>query len=141
ATLGPALEALGEQAAAACTRIRDDEGGAACPRCGGRPQVSCVADSGDSLVTGRRDLLCARCGWSWDYTRSACPACGEADEERLLVYSERWGRPVSAHGNGDGNGVAPVVFPNMRIAGCETCSRYMIEVDMARDALAVPEVD
>src|SRR5215218_6438415 len=33
------------------------------------------------------------------------------------------------------------VFPHLRIAGCSTCSRYLIEVDMARDGRAVPEVD
>jgi formate dehydrogenase maturation protein FdhE len=29
----------------------------------------------------------------------------------------------------------------LRIAGCETCRRYLIEVDMAQDTGAVPEVD
>jgi FdhE protein len=130
ASLAPALEGLGEPAVAPATS-------ASCPRCGGVPQLSWLAASGDSLVTGRRSLLCSRCAWSWDHTRSACPACGEDEEERLVVYTERWQGAVSGNGNGDG----PVVFPNVQIAGCTTCRRYLLEVDMARDAHAVPEVD
>jgi hypothetical protein len=138
ASLAPALEALGERAGAACGPVRDAESAALCPRCGGLPQLSCVMDSGESLVSGRRNLLCSRCASSWDFTRSVCPACGESREARLLVYTERWGGPVSANGNGDG---AAPVFPNLRIAGCESCRSYLIEVDMARDGRAVPEVD
>jgi Protein involved in formate dehydrogenase formation len=137
ASLAPALEALGEQAAEAC--VPELGADALCPSCGGRPQLSCVADSGEALVSGRRSLLCSRCGSSWAHTRSACPACGESDEARLLVYAERWEGAVSGNGSGDGAGQA--VFPNLRIAGCESCRRYLIEVDMARDGRAVPEVD
>jgi ribosomal protein L37E len=139
ASLAPALEALGELAGRACAPGRGDDHGTLCPCCDGRPQLSCVADAGDSLVTGRRSLLCARCGSSWDYTRSACPACGETDDARLLVYAERWEGPVAVNGNGDGAGQA--FFPHLRIAACETCRHYLIEVDMARDGRAVPEVD
>lgn len=141
ASLAPALEALGEEAGAACSAA---EGGALCPWCGGLPQLSVAADSGDSLVTGRRHLVCARCAASWDFTRSACPACGESDEERLLVYAEQWSGPVSPNGNGDGEadaGAAAPVFPNLRVVGCKSCSSYLIEVDLARDVRAVPEVD
>ena len=130
ASLGPVLEALGEPAVG-------PETSASCPRCGGLPQLSWLEASGESLVTGRRNLLCSRCAWSWDHTRSACPACGEDEEECLVVYTERWQGAVSGNGNGDG----PVVFPNVQIAGCATCGRYLLEVDMARDAHAVPEVD
>jgi ribosomal protein L37E len=137
ASLAPALEALGERGGVACEA--EEGADALCPGCGGRPQLSWVADSGEELVSGRRSLLCSRCGSSWVHTRSACPACGESDEARLLVYAEHWGRPVSANGNGDGS--APAVFPNLRIAGCESCRRYLIEVDMSRDGRAVPEVD
>jgi hypothetical protein len=139
ASLGPALEALGERAGEACASADDEEAAATCPICGGPPQLSVVADSGEALVSGRRSLVCARCASSWAYTRSACPACGEDDEDRLLVYTERWGGPVSANGNG--NGAGPAVFPNLRVAGCETCRRYLIEVDMAQDGRALPEVD
>ena len=33
------------------------------------------------------------------------------------------------------------VFPHLRVAGCTTCERYLIEVDLSRDGRAVPEVD
>jgi Protein involved in formate dehydrogenase formation len=139
ACLGPVLEALGEEAGAACTRRRDGGPGQRCPRCGGVPQLSCVASSGESLVSGPRSLLCARCGSSWACSRSVCPACGEREEARLSVFAERWDGPVSGNGRGDGD--ERPMFPHLRIAGCSTCSRYLIEVDMARDARAVPEVD
>jgi formate dehydrogenase maturation protein FdhE len=137
ASLVPVLEALGERAGAACGPVRDGEIAALCPCCGGLPQLSSLTASGESLVSGRRNLLCARCGSSWDYTRGACPSCGETDEARLLVYSEHWEGAVSLNGNGSG----PAVFPNLRIAGCETCRRYLIEVDLSLDGHAVPEVD
>jgi FdhE protein len=129
ASLAPALEALGERAGAACT-VRDDDGDdAVCPCCGGLPQVSFVAATGESLVSGPRSLLCARCASSWSCSRSTCPACGESGEARLMTYAERWGSD------------APPLFPHLRIAGCETCRRYLIEVDLERDPRAVPEVD
>jgi hypothetical protein len=135
ASLTPVLEALGERAGDACA---PGVGGELCPRCGGPPQLSYLAASGESLVSGPRSLLCARCGASWTCSRSVCPACGESEEARLSVYAEQWHGPVSGRGP-DGNGRP--VFPHLRIAGCSTCSRYLIEVDMARDPRAVPEVD
>jgi ribosomal protein L37E len=139
ASLGPALEALGEQAGAACADGRGDDESERCPRCGGPPQLSWVAASGEELVTGARNLLCARCGSSWNCSRSVCPACGESEEARLSVFAERWDEPQSTNGMGDDD--EPPVFPHLRIAGCSTCRRYLIEVDMARDGRAVPEVD
>jgi FdhE protein len=140
ASLGPVLEALGERAAAACdTAAPDGRHGEVCPCCGGPPQLSWLAASGESLVSGPRSLLCARCGSSWGCSRSVCPACGESQEARLSVYAEHWDGPVSGNGNGDGP--ERPVFPHLRVAGCSTCSHYLIEVDLARDARAVPEVD
>ena len=138
ASLGPVLEALGERAGAACAPGGGD-GGVRCPCCGGRPQLSYLAASGESLVSGGRSLLCARCGSSWSFSRSTCPACGETDDARLEVHAEAWEGAVSGNGNGDG-GTQPV-FPQLRIAGCATCNSYLIEIDMARDERAVPEVD
>jgi hypothetical protein len=141
ASLGPVLEALGERAGGACARGGDGDGRALCPCCGGLPQLSCIASSGESLVSGPRSLLCARCGSSWSWSRSVCPACGESEEARLSVFAERWEGPVSGKGRDDGDSDGRPVFPHLRIASCSTCSRYLIEVDMARDARAVPEVD
>jgi hypothetical protein len=134
ASLTPVLEALGESAGDACA---PGDGAELCPRCGGPPQLSYLAESGESLVSGPRSLLCARCGSSWTCSRSVCPACGEDREARLSVYAEHWHGPVS--GRRDGNGQP--VFGHLRVAACSTCSRYLIEVDMARDGRAVPEVD
>jgi hypothetical protein len=128
ASLRPALEALGERAGDACAAGEGGDG-AVCPRCGGPPQASCVAATGESLVSGGRSLLCARCGSSWACSRSVCPACGESGEARLTTYAERWGSD------------APPLLPHLRIAACETCRRYLIEVDLERDPRAVPEVD
>ena len=139
ASLGPVLEALGDQAGAACSRPPGGGEGSVCPCCGGPPQVSCLASTGESLVSGPRSLLCARCGTSWGCSRSVCPACGERGEEQLQVYAEHLEGPVSGRSNGDAE--ARPVFPQLRIAACSTCSRYLIEVDMARDTRAVPEVD
>ena len=139
ASLGPVLEALGERAGAACACERGRDRGQRCPCCGGLPQLSWLASSGESLVSGPRNLVCARCGTSWSCSRSVCPACGETKKRRLLVYTERWEGPVS--GNGKDQGDEPPVFPHLRIASCSTCNSYLIEVDMAREARAVPEVD
>jgi FdhE protein len=139
ASLAPVLEALGERAGAACTLGRGADGGVRCPCCGGRPQLSYLASSGESLVSGPRSLLCARCGTSWSFSRSTCPACGETDDARLVVHAEAWTGPVSGNGRGDGDGRP--VFPQLRIAGCATCHRYLIEIDIERDGHAVPEVD
>ena len=139
ATLAPVLEALGVGAGAACEPERPGEEGERCPSCGGLPQLSTIASSGDDLVSGPRSLLCARCGTAWKHSRSVCPACGESGEEELQVYAEQLEGPVSGNGNGRGDGQA--VFPHLRIAACSTCSHYLVEVDMARDARAVPEVD
>jgi hypothetical protein len=145
ASLTPVLEALGERADAACAPGPEGAGETRCPRCGGQPQLSCVASSGESLVSGPRSLLCARCASSWSWARSSCPACGESDEARLVVHAESWAGPVSGNGNGKANGKGdgdrPPMFPQLRIAGCSTCDRYLIEVDMERDGRAVPEVD
>jgi FdhE protein len=139
ASLAPALEGLGERAGGACARGRDEKQGQVCPRCGGQPQLSCVASSGESLVSGPRSLLCARCGMSWSCSRSVCPACDESKDSRLSTYAERWDGPVSANGKGEGPGQP--VFPHLRVASCSACSRYLIEIDMDRDGHAVPEVD
>jgi Protein involved in formate dehydrogenase formation len=141
ASLAPVLEALGERAGAACAGAPASEEREVCPRCGGLPQLSCLASSGDKLVSGQRSLLCSRCGFSWQYSRSVCPACGEKEDDRLWVYAEQLEGPVSGNGKHKADDDEPAVFPHLRIAGCSTCERYLLEVDMARDARAVPEVD
>jgi FdhE protein len=119
---------------------RDDSprGGRNCPRCAGPPQLSFRTDSAEALVSGRRMLACARCGTSWAYSGSTCAWCGETAGARRTVFAEkRDGQPVV----GRGDGADPVLFPHLRIEACESCSRYLIDVDLGRDARAVPEVD
>jgi formate dehydrogenase maturation protein FdhE len=121
AACAPILEAMDLDALAVlCPGPRDARH---CPRCGGPPQVAFHALSGEDLVTGPRHLLCARCAASWVHPRMACAACGEITTARLPVYTEA------------------EEFPHLRIDACETCRRYLLAVDLRRDAAAVPAVD
>ncbi len=94
-----------------------------CPQCGGRPQLAYFTDSGDALTTGPRCLLCSRCALSWVFERMTCPACGEASTDKLVVYADA------------------ERFPHLRVDGCESCRRYLVTVDLRKDAEAVPVVD
>jgi FdhE protein len=121
AACAPVVEAMDPDALAAlCPGPRDARH---CPRCGGPPQVSFLALSGEELVTGPRHMECARCSATWIYPRMVCAGCGEATGGRLPVYSEA------------------EQFPHLRIDACETCRRYLLAVDLRRDAAAVPVVD
>src|SRR5262245_51234559 len=77
ACLQPGLVALDGAAGAACAADPAPRGDRNCPRCGGLPQLSVRAAAGDRLVSGGRQLACARCAHGWSYSASACPACGE----------------------------------------------------------------
>jgi hypothetical protein len=122
---------------AACARDPAPRGGRRYPMCGGPPQLSFRSDAADPLVSGRRRLQCARCAESWGFSSSTCPSCGEAVGAKRTVYSEHGDRPQV----GRGNGAAAATFPHMRIEGCDSCARYLIDVDLGRDPRAVPEVD
>lgn len=111
-------------------------GSVSCPRCGGRPQLSFRANADDRLVSGRRQLACDRCARSWAYSGSACASCGETTGARRTVFAEHHGGPVVGRGDG-----TAALFPHLRIESCESCSRYLIDIDLGRDARAVPEVD
>jgi hypothetical protein len=128
-----------DEMAEAYARDGSARGGRNCPRCGGRPQLSFRTDSSDALVSGRRLLICARCGTSWAYSASTCAWCGETAGARRTVFAEKRDEPVVGRGDGDRPG--PALFPHLRIESCESCSRYLIDVDLGRDARAVPEVD
>jgi hypothetical protein len=140
ATLRAPLQAL--DADAACAEDPSPRGGRHCPRCGGPPQLSYRAHSDDGLVSEHRHLVCARCGAGWGYSGSACASCGETKAAQRTIYAERSERPVV----GRGDPAAPAqpdgpMFPHVRIEGCHSCKRYLIDVDLGRDARAVPEVD
>jgi FdhE protein len=141
AALGPVLEALPE-ARAACSGPPD---ALHCPDCGGPPQLSYCAPAPEDLATGRRHLLCARCGASWGFTRMRCAGCGEETSAQLPIFSE-----VGTASGERGSVVrgltrhAPpedAVFPHVRIEACETCHRYLLGFDLEVDRDSVPVVD
>lgn len=137
ATLRGPLECV--DANAACSNDPSPRGGRHCPRCGGPPQLSFRADTGDNLVSAIRKLCCARCGHSWNFSSSTCAACGETEGGRRTIYTEQREGPQIGHG---GNGqTGDVTFPHIRVEGCTSCQRYLIDVDLGRDPRAVPEVD
>jgi hypothetical protein len=146
AAAGPVLEALGEAAGAACSGPRDQRH---CPACGGLPQVSYQALSAEDLVTARRYLVCARCATGWPYPRLTCAACGETTGPRLSVFAEEGTAEAEVSGHVVRGVEGPqrkapereLRFPHVRIEACDTCSRYLLSVDMARDPKAVPVVD
>jgi hypothetical protein len=140
ATLRGPLQAV--DADAACARDPSPRGGRHCPRCGGPPQLSYRAHSDDGLVSEHRHLACARCGAGWNYSGSACASCGETKAAQRTIYAERREWPVV----GRGDSAAPAqadgpMFPHVRIEGCHSCERYLVDIDVGRDARAVPEVD
>jgi FdhE protein len=147
ASLNPVLEALGPEAAALCVGVHDKRH---CPACGGPPQLSYFAIASEDLAAGGRFLVFARCHTSWGYARMTCPACGEDSSSRLPIFSEE-GTTSGERGSvvrglqgklgSDGVTERQVVFPHMRIQACESCKRYLLNIDLAADASAVPEVD
>lgn len=118
AASAPVLEVLGSR-----TLPRRAEPLARCPRCDGPPQLSFVAESGDTLVTAPRRLLCARCHHAWIHERLSCPQCGEHASAKRPIFSDEERMPA------------------LSVEACETCRRYLIAVDARRDAAAVPIVD
>jgi formate dehydrogenase maturation protein FdhE len=120
AATAPVLEALPEIARA----LPIASGGPrCCPVCGGLPQVSVFADSGEALVTGQRRLVCARCASEWVYPRMTCVACGETESSKLVVLAD------------------PEQLPHLRIDACDRCKRYIVSVDARLEGNAVPLVD
>ena len=119
AATAPVLEALPEVARA--LPIAGEE--RFCPECGGPPQVSVFADTGEALLTGQRRLVCARCANEWVYPRMTCVACGETESNKLVVLAD------------------PEQLPHLRVDACERCKRYIVTVDARLEGHAVPIVD
>jgi hypothetical protein len=139
ATLWGPLQALDPDAA--CAADPTPRGGRRCPRCGGAPQLSFRTHSREALVSGRRRLACARCGAGWGYTGNACAWCGETAGTRRTIYAERRGRPAVGRQQPAPAAEGGPTFPHLRIESCQSCERYLIDVDLSHDARAVPEVD
>ena len=92
-----------------------------CPQCGGQPWVVARRTRPESHGA-QRSLLCALCGSEWPVNRILCPACGEANPDRLPAFSTDR-------------------YPAARIEACEACHQYLKSVDLTLDGNAVPEVD
>jgi FdhE protein len=92
-----------------------------CPFCSGAPWVASRRTSSDADGASRF-LHCALCGGSWQVMRIICPACGEADPQKLPSFQTEQHRGV-------------------RIEACETCKGYVKSIDLTLDARPVPEVD
>ena len=99
----------------------DSPSGAAhrCPHCGHPPQVGCLRPQGDGTALS---LVCSLCLTEWPFARGHCPACGLADEKRLVYYSA----PALEH---------------LQVQVCESCRKYLHQVNFAKDREAVPDVD
>jgi len=141
AALSPVLEAIGDLAASAFDGPRDDSH---CPFCGGPPQLSYFAVAAEDLASGGRRLVCARCHGDWGYPRMTCTSCGEQSGSRLPVYSEVGTAAGERGGVVRGLGIpaeTDALFPHTRIDACETCGRYLLNIDLAGDGQAVPLVD
>jgi FdhE protein len=145
ASVGPVLEALGPEVAACCIGERDARH---CPACGGPPQLSYFALPSEDLATGGRFLVCARCQTSWGYARMTCPACGEDSSSHLPIFNEegtasgeRGSVVRGLEGKLGGKPEHTTVFPQMRIEACDSCKRYLLNVDLLADPAAVPLVD
>lgn len=146
AAVGPVLEALGQ----AFGRVWDGPRDARhCPHCGGLPQVSVLASTGEDLVAPRRYLECSRCARRWAYPRMTCAGCGETEAHHLPIFAEEGTTEAEATGTVvRGLGAAPAGTPaagarfrHVSIYACRTCSCYLLNVDLSRDARAVPVVD
>jgi FdhE protein len=94
-----------------------------CPNCGGLPQLSYFAVSGEALVSGPRYLVCSRCANNWVFSRMTCAGCGESTGTKLPIYQEQ------------------ERLPHVRVDGCQTCRKYLLTFDLRRDTRAVPIVD
>ena len=94
-----------------------------CPTCGGSPQLSYFAVSGEALVSGPRYLVCSRCATNWIFSRMTCAGCGETTGTKLPIFQEH------------------ERFPHARVDGCRSCRRYLLTFDLRRDTRAVPMVD
>jgi len=94
-----------------------------CPNCGGLPQLSYFAVSGEALVSGPRYLVCSRCANNWIFSRMMCAGCGESNGTKLPIYQEQ------------------EQLPHARVDGCQTCRKYLLTFDLRRETRAVPVVD
>jgi hypothetical protein len=80
-------------------------------------------ETGETLLTSPRKLVCSRCANAWVMSRMTCASCGETAGAKMPILSD------------------VDLFPHLRIDACEICRRYLITVDQRKDPRAVPLVD
>ena len=90
-----------------------------CPLCAEKPVAAVLRPEGKGCT---RFLLCGLCFTEWESHRLLCPNCGDADQDKLRVYT-------------DGE------FPHIRVEACRTCRVYLKSIDLTLEGRAVPEVD
>jgi FdhE protein len=90
-----------------------------CPLCAEKPVAAVLRPEGQG---SRRFLLCGLCLTEWEYRLLPCANCGEADQDKLLLYTAE-------------------EFPHIRVEACRTCRVYLKAIDLTMDGRAVPEVD
>ncbi len=108
------------------------------------PERLQAAVAAEDLASGGRRLVRARCHGDWGYPRMTCTSCGEQSGSRLPVYSEVGTAAGERGGVVRGLGIpaeTDALFPHTRIEACETCGRYLLNIDLAGDGQAVPLVD
>jgi hypothetical protein len=119
AATSPVLEAVPEAGAF----LRDDAADERrCPACGGLPQLAAFGETGESLVTPQRRLVCSRCATSWTYARMTCVSCRETDGGKMPILSDD-------------------ALPHLRVDACDNCHSYLISVDTRREPGAEPLID
>ena len=123
ASVSPILEAIPHRPLFLAGKAREGVSDRLCPNCGGLPQLSYFAISGEALVTGPRYLVCSRCSNAWVFSRMTCASCGESEGGKLPIYQD------------------PEQLKHIRIDGCRTCGKYLLTLDLRRDSKAVPIVD
>jgi formate dehydrogenase accessory protein FdhE len=120
AAIAPVLEAAPDVARSLRRATADER---TCPVCGGLPQLAVFRDAGDTLVTGPRQLICARCAAEWAYPRMTCVSCRETEGAKMPILADE------------------TKLPHLRADACDTCHSYLVTVDVRREPTAVPIVD
>jgi FdhE protein len=119
AATAPVLEAVPESAASLRGGGPDER---RCPACGGLPQLAIFGETGESLVTPQRRLVCSRCATEWTYPRMTCVSCRETEGSKMPILSDD-------------------TIPHLRLDACDSCRSYLVSVDTRREPGAVPLVD
>ncbi|HYK97609.1 MAG TPA: formate dehydrogenase accessory protein FdhE, partial [Candidatus Acidoferrales bacterium] len=120
AAIAPVLEAAPDAARSLRGDVADER---RCPLCGGLPQLAVFRETGETLVTGPRQLVCARCATEWAYPRMTCVSCRETEGAKMPILADE------------------TKLPHLRVDACDTCRSYLVTVDVRRDPRAVPLVD